>query len=106
MSRALGAIARLMIQSLYAVLNGRSSWYQKLNFNGDSQDEVDFWLSRISEFNGQDIWPKPSALCLVYSDARSKGFGGYTVENGNLVASRQMSARKQHKILPGGSYEQ
>ena len=38
--------------------------------------------------------PKPSALCTVYSDASATGFGGYTVEHGNLVANGQWSAEE------------
>jgi len=94
MSLALGSVSRLMTRSLYAVLNGRSSWCQKLSLTKEAQGEVEFWLARISEFNRQNIWPKPSALRLVYSDVSSTGFGGYTVEHGSLVASGQWSAEE------------
>ena len=46
------------------------------------------------KFNGQHIWPKPSAVRVVYSDASSTEFGGYTVEHGNLIANGQWSADK------------
>ena len=94
MSLALGSVSRLMTRSMYAVINSRKSWCQKLGLTKEAQDEVEFWLARISEFNGQDIWQKPSALRLVYSDASSTGFGGYTVEHGNLVANGQWSAEE------------
>ena len=94
MSLALGSVSGLMTRSLFAVLNTRISWWQKLGLTKQARDEVGFWLARISEFNGQNIWPKPSALRIVYSDASSTGFGGYTVEHGNLVANGQWSVEE------------
>ena len=41
---------------------------------------------------GQHIWPRPSAVRVVYSDASSIGYGGYVVEHGNLVANGHWSA--------------
>ena len=94
MSLALGSVSRLMTHSLFAVLNSRISWWQKLSLTKQARDEVGFWLARISEFNGQNIWPKPSAIRIVYSDASSTGFGGYTVEHGNLVVNGQWSVEE------------
>jgi len=37
--------------------------------------EIEFWLTEISNFNAQKIWPKPSAVRVVYSDASSTGYG-------------------------------
>ena len=84
MSLSLGSVSRLMTHSLYAVLNNRISWYQMLSLTKEALKEIDFWVERISQIN---IWSKPSALQLVYSDASSTGFGGYTVEHGSLVAN-------------------
>ena len=50
-----------------------------------------FWLDEISKFNGQHIWPKPSAVRVVYSDASATVYGGYTVEHGTMVAPGQWS---------------
>ena len=50
-----------------------------------------FWLNEISKFNGQHIWPKPSAVRVVYSDASATGYGGYTVKHGTMVATGQWS---------------
>ena len=50
-----------------------------------------FWLNEISKFNGQRIWPKPSAVRVVYSDASATGYGGYTVEHGTMVANGHWS---------------
>ena len=101
MSLGLGPVSRLMTQSMYATLNTRLSWFQKLELLAEALEEVRFWLDRLKDFNGQDIWPKPSAVRVVYSDASATGYGGYTVEHGNLVANGQM--KRQHKVLHGVS---
>ena len=70
MSLALGPVTRLMIRSLYSVLKDRTSWCQKLALSLEALDEVQFWLDNRSQFNGRNIWPTPSAVRVVYSDAR------------------------------------
>ena len=57
----------------------------------EALDKVQFWLDNISQFNGRNIWPTPSAVRVVYSDASSTGYGGYVVEHGNKVANGQWS---------------
>ena len=46
---------------------------------------------QLLSFNGQSIWPRPSAVRFAYSDASGTGYGGYIVEHGNLVANGQWS---------------
>ena len=91
MSLALGPIVRLMTQSMYAVLNTRVSWCQQLALSAEAKSEMLFWLNNIVLFNGQDLWPKPLAIRVVYSDAGSTGYGGYTVEHGSLITNGQWS---------------
>jgi len=67
----------MMTQGLYAALNKRLSPFQKLHLTVEALEEVNFWLNSSEEFYGHDIWPKPSVIRAVYSDA---GFGSYTVE--------------------------
>ena len=87
MSIALGTITRLMTRNLYAVLNLSISWCQEVSLTQESLQEMEFWLSEIGRFTGHSIWPKPSAVRVVYSDASSTGYGGYIVEHGHLVAN-------------------
>ena len=91
MSLALGPVTHLMTRSLYAVLNNKTSWCQNLVLTPETSQEIKFWLNEISKFNGQHIWPKPSAVRVVYSDASATGYGGYTVEHGTMVATGQWS---------------
>ena len=89
MSLALGTIARLQTRSLYALINSRSSWCQKLKLSPEATNELQFWKEKLKHFNGQNIWHSPSAVRLVYSDASDTGYGGYTVEHGCHIAQGQ-----------------
>ena len=76
MSLALGTIARLQARSLYALINTRDSWCQKLKLSSEAATELQFWKEKLEHFNGQNIWHSPSAVRLVYSDASNTGYGG------------------------------
>ena len=91
MSLALGPITRLMTRGMYAVLNTRVSWCQQLALSAEAKSEMLFWQNKINLFNGQDLWPKPSAIRVVYSDASNTGYGGYTMEHGGQIANGQWS---------------
>ena len=97
MSPALGSVTRLMTRSLYAALDSRIGWCHKLSLSDEALQEIEFWHSEIANFNGQHIWPKPSAVRVVYSDASSTGYGGYVVEHGNLIANGQWSPEEVEK---------
>ena len=43
LSIAVGPVARLMTRSLYAMLNGRTSWFQKLNISQEAKEQLSFW---------------------------------------------------------------
>ena len=91
MSLALGPVMRQMTHSLYAVLNDKTAWCQKLVLTPEALQELRFWFSEISKFNGQRIWPKPSAVRVAYSDASATGYGGYTGEHCTMVANGHWS---------------
>ena len=87
MSLALGPVTCLMTRSLYFVLNQRTAWCQSLVITPEASQELMFWLREIAKFNGRYIWPRPSAVRMVYSDASDVGYGGYIVEHGDLVTN-------------------
>ena len=91
MALVLGPVARLMTRNLYTMLNAKSSWYQELLVTQEALEELTFWQDHIKRFNGQNIWPEPSAVRVVYSDASNTGYGGYYVEHGDRVAVGQWS---------------
>ena len=97
MALALGPVTRLMTRSLYAVLNSKAAWCQRLVLTSEALVELNFWIHEITDFNGQHIWPWPSAVRLVYSDASSTGYGGYSVEHGNKIANGQWSESESKK---------
>ena len=90
-SPALGLVTRLRTRSLYAVLNSRVSWCEVLLLSQAARDKLVFWRAHIETFNGQGIWPSPSAVRFVYSDASSTGYGGYYnyVDHGSSIANGQ-----------------
>ena len=97
MSLALGPVTRMMTRSMYGVLNAKQSWCQCLLLSPEAKQELNFWLDQLSNFNGSDIWPRLSAVRMVYSDASSTGYGGYMVEHGDKVATGQWSAEEANQ---------
>ena len=67
------------------------TWCHRLTLSSEAYQEINFWLSESTKFNGRHIWPKPSAVRVAYLDASATGYGGYIVEHGNLVANGQWS---------------
>jgi len=82
MSLGLGPVSCLMTWSMYA------TWCQKLELSAEAVEEMGFWLDSLER---QDIWPKPSAVQVVYSNVSATGYGGYMVKHRNLVANGQWS---------------
>ena len=92
MSLAVGHITRLRTRALYAVINSRHSWADRLIPSKDAREELLFWRSCVPQFNGQPIWFSPGVTRVVYSDASSSGYGGcHAVEVGLEVAHGQWS---------------
>ena len=50
MSLAFGPVTRLMTRNLYAVLNHRLARCQRLTLSNEALQEIDFWLSEITNF--------------------------------------------------------
>ena len=91
---AIGPVTRLRTRALYALLESKSSWYDRLVLSDEARREVSFWSSSLQQYNGQPIWRAPSAVRVVYSDASDTGFGGYTVQHGGHVVQGQWSEQE------------
>ena len=89
MSLAIGPVSQFMTRSMYLLLETRHSWWDNLEITLEARQELDFWVSCVSEYNCQPIWQSPSAVRVVYSDASDTGYGGYVVEHGPCVAYGQ-----------------
>ena len=83
MSLDLGPVTQLMTRSLYSLLNSRRYWCESLTIPPNAKEELLFWADSLDTFNGQGIWHSPSAVRVLYSDAR---YGGYSVEHGYHMA--------------------
>ena len=94
MSIAMGPVTRLMTRSMYALLNTQQFWCQYLPITNLVQEEISFWVQQLDTFNGQGIWHTPSAVRIVYADASSTGYGGYTVEHGCYIAHGPWTAEE------------
>ncbi|XP_065892728.1 uncharacterized protein [Dysidea avara] len=94
MSIAMGSVTRLMTRSMYALLNTQHFWCQNLTITDSVQEEISFWLQQIDTFNGQGLWHTPSAVRMVYADASSTGYAGYTVEHGCYIAHGPWTAKE------------
>ena len=82
MSIAIGPNVRLRTRGMYAMINRRKFWNEKLAISIDAREEIDFWLQNVESLNGRQFVWSPSATRVAYSDASSSGYGGYTVEVG------------------------
>ena len=94
MGLAIGPVSRFMTRSLYATLESRMAWCERLTLSQDAQAELSFWAASLTEYNSQPIWHSPSALRVVYSDASDTGYGGYVVEHGSCTSFGQWSAEE------------
>ena len=86
MSLALGPVARLRTRALYSDINNSTSWNACISLSEDAKEELLFWQGNVVMLNGQPIWFKSGATRVVFSDASSSGFGGYSVEVGPQIA--------------------
>ena len=55
MTFALRPVTWLMAHSLYAILNSRTAWCQRVVLSLKAVAEFKFWLHEITKFNGQRI---------------------------------------------------
>ena len=91
MSLGLGSVARLMTQSLYIIINCRTTWNDKVVWTEEAWAEMKFWEINIESLNGKEMRYSAGAVRLVYSDASDTGYGGYTVDVGPRIAQGQWS---------------
>ena len=97
MSLPLGPLAHMMTQSMYAVLQARSSCSKQVLFTPKALEELAFWLNSIDNFNGQNTWPEASAIWVVYSDTSCTGYGGYCVEHRRHIVTGKWSKNEVHQ---------
>ena len=94
MGLAFGPVSRFMTRSLYAVLESRTAWCERLVLSEVARAELRFWELSMDGCNSQPIWRSPSAMRVVYSDASDTGYGGYVIEHGPCTAYGQWSEQE------------
>lgn len=97
MGLGIGPVARLRTRSLYALLDRRTSWYDRLIVSEEARGELQFWSNSLDYYNGQNIWRSAAAVRVVYSDASGTGYGGYVVEHGQHIAHGQWEVTEVSK---------
>ena len=88
MNLALGPVARLKTRGLYALLQTRFAWCDRLQLTLEVEVKLKFWAESLVSYNAQPIWCSPGAARVVCSDASDVGYGGYTVGHGMHTAHR------------------
>lgn len=91
MSLAIGPVSQLMTRKMYALLNTNEHWNQSRTSTLEVKEELQFWINQIDHINGKKIWHSPLAVCVVYSDASTTGYGGFMVEHGCHIAHGSLS---------------
>ena len=87
MSLAIGSIARLFTRGMYKFIESRDLWYSKVEPDGITTFELEFWLRNLRQNNGFQIKNNQRTTKIAYSDASGTGYGGYIVERlGNRIA--------------------
>ena len=69
MGLALGTVARIMTQALYALLETRLAWCDMLPITQEACEEIMFWTESFDQFNAQPIWHSRAAVRCVYCHA-------------------------------------
>ena len=87
MGLALGRIARLRTRALYAVIEKRQYWKDRLFLTDNARGELQFWQEHVDQLNEQPIWFSSGATCVAFTDASSSGFGGFIVGVGSSTWS-------------------
>lgn len=91
MTPALGHAARLFTRAMYADLDRRRSWNGHLTLSDDTVAELQFWLHRLRERNGGQIWRDTYVHVVeVHTDASDFAWGGHSQDG--AVALGQFSA--------------
>ena len=82
MPLVIGSWARLMTRSMFFCISQKRNWSSTVVPNQDAQNELNFWLAKVDQYNGRPMVPQGSCVGVVYSDASDTGFGGYLVKCG------------------------
>ena len=83
MGLALGPVTRLRTRALYAVIEQRQFWNDRLFLTDNVHGELQFWQEHVDQLNEQPIWFSSGATRVAFTDASSSAFGGFIVGVGS-----------------------
>ena len=62
MGLVIGPLTRFMTRSLYATIEARYTWCDRLQLSPEAEYELNFREKRVSDFNAHPFWRAPSAV--------------------------------------------
>lgn len=68
--------ARVYSRALYAMLSDAAGWDNSTTFSTEAIDELEFWVSSLSKYNGRPATPLPSEV-ILFTDASDVGWGAH-----------------------------
>ena len=71
--------AKLLLRNIYRLMNTKSSWQDILVLDQHSTDDLVWWLSALTGWNGKAFHKKASQIIQITTDASSTGWGGAMV---------------------------
>ena len=78
----IGNVANLMTKYLHLCIESRSTWDAPVAIQAEATEKLIFWNSNVGEINVGVIGVRKECSQIVYSDASSTGYGGYSVDTG------------------------
>ena len=75
--------AKLLLRNLYRVLRSRTSWQDELVLDEPAREDLRWWYSSISAWNGRSYSPNNSkgTVIQIATDASGSGYGGVVLGN-------------------------
>ena len=88
MHLALGQIVRFFTRRIYQQIEGRQSWSRTETIAPGTREELQFWSQGLETMNGCSFKPQNTTTTMIFTDASSTGYGGYTVQQlGELICA-------------------
>ena len=79
-SLVLGNVANVMTKYLHYCIESRTGWDAVVTISPQARKELEFWRDNLDNMNVSKLDIRKECSKIVYSDASSTGFGGYTVD--------------------------
>ena len=97
MHLAMWSLVRLFTRNMCHEVDNRVSWYESKIISRETKGELEFWLNNIYIYNGYTFKSRALATCLVFTDARDGGYGGFILKrlNKKVCSTKFENCEKQ-----------